>query len=80
MQVFPQSVGTGVGFSATVDSDATKARLAIEKRLGHPMTCTRGDGIVSCEAKLADRKTVVLMANLGAEKPTLVGCYYFYQN
>ncbi len=80
VQVYPQSVGMGVGFSATVDADATKARVAIEQRMGHPMTCTRGDGVLSCELKLAERKTVVLMADLGVEKPTLVGCYYFYRN
>jgi hypothetical protein len=80
LQVFPQSVGMGVGFSATVDIDATKARNILETRLGRSMTCERGDGVLSCELKLADRKTVMLMANLGAEKPTLLGCYYFYQN
>lgn len=79
-QVYPQSVGMGVGFSVVVDAGAAQARAAVEKQLGQPMSCSTGDGVRSCEIKLGAKKTVLLMTGQnGQAKTSLVGCYYFYQ-
>ena len=79
-QVYPQSVGMGVGFSLVVNADFAQARAAIEQQLGKPMTCATSDGVRSCELKLGPKKTALLMNGLnGQAKTSLVGCYYFYQ-
>jgi hypothetical protein len=79
-QVYPQSVGMGVGFSVALRADLAQARAAIENQLGKPMACAKGDGMQSCELKVGTKKTVVLMAPLnGPAKTSLIGCYYFYQ-
>lgn len=79
-QVYPQSVGMGVGFSLTVKAGFGATRAAVERRLGKSMACTSGDGMQACELQVGPKKTVVLMAPLnGAAKATLMGCYYFYQ-
>ena len=77
-QVYPQSIGMGVGFSVLVDADLPTARRLYEKQLGRPMTCHTSDGMTSCELVLGDRKTALVMAEAGAGRPTLAGCYYFY--
>lgn len=79
-QVFPQSVGMGVGFSLTVDADHTQIRTGIEEQLGKPLTCKYSDGIRACEVNLGTNKTAILMTDLdGRAKSSLVGCYYFYE-
>jgi len=79
-QVYPQSVGMGVGFSLVVNADFAQARAAIEQQLGKPMTCATSDGVRSCELKLGPKKTALLMnGQNGQAKTSLVGCYYFYQ-
>ena len=79
-QVYPQSVGMGVGFSLVVNADFAQARAAIEQQLGKPMSCTTGEGVRSCELKLSPKKTALLMnGQNGQAKTSLVGCYYFYQ-
>jgi hypothetical protein len=79
-QVYPQSVGMGVGFSLVVNADFAQARAAIEQQLGKPMNCTTGEGVRSCELKLGPKKTALLMnGQNGQAKTSLVGCYYFYQ-
>lgn len=79
-QVYPQSIGMGVGFSLVVNADFAQVRAAIEQQLGKPMTCTTSDGMRSCELKLGPKKTALLMTGQnGPAKTSLVGCYYFYQ-
>jgi len=81
-QVYPQSVGMGVGFSVIVNAtfDATKA--AFEKRLGKSLSKCEppSDNMRTCELEIGEKKTIALMAedNPKATK-TLIGCYYFYE-
>ena len=80
MQVYPQSVGMGVGFSLTVSADHARVRAGIEQQLGKPMTCATSDGVRSCEIELGSKRTAVLMTDQdGRAQSSLVGCYYFYQ-
>lgn len=79
-QVYPGSVGTGVGFSLTVSASHARLRAGIEQQLGKPMTCSTSDGIRSCEVELGAKKTVLLMTGQdGRDQSSLAGCYYFYQ-
>jgi len=79
-QVYPQSVGMGVGFALTVNADRARARAEIEEQLRRPMTCATTDGVRSCEVPLASGRTAVLMAEQNGRAPSsLVGCDYFYQ-
>ena len=79
-QVYPQSVGMGVGFSLVINADFAQARAAVEKQLGKPMSCTTSDGMRACEAPIGEKKTAMLITGQnGAGKTSLVGCYYFYQ-
>ena len=79
-QVFPQSVGMGVGFSVVVDAPFVRVRQLVEKQLGKPLACESGDGMRGCELKLAEKKSLVLMAPEAASSTqTLLGCYYFYE-
>lgn len=79
-QVYPQSVGMAVGFSVALDADLAQARSSVEKQLGKPMVCSTSESVTACELKLGPKKTVVLMtAQNGLAKTSLLGCYYFYQ-
>ena len=79
-QVYPQSVGMGVGFSLIVNADHARARAGIEGQLRRPMTCATSDGVRSCEVPLGSGRTAVLMTEQNGRAPSsLVGCYYFYQ-
>jgi hypothetical protein len=80
-QLFPASVGMGVGFSLTVDATYAGARKALEKAMGKPLQhCEDSDGMKACEFAVAPQRTVTLMA---ADDPksrqSLIGCYYFYE-
>jgi hypothetical protein len=80
-QVYPESVGMGVGFSLIVDVTFDTAKAALEKRLGKLMKCEApSDNMRACELEIGEKKTVALMAedNPKAAK-TLIGCYYFYE-
>lgn len=77
--VFPQSVGTGVGFSMLVGGDLASVRKLFEARLGKPMTCATSDGTPTCELNVGAKKTVILMSEGPRSQTTLAGCYYFYQ-
>lgn len=81
LQLFPNSVGMGVGLSVTVDAPFDKARQAIEKVAGKPLgKCETGDGMRSCALEIAEKRTLMLMAEDNAKATTtLVGCYYFYE-
>jgi hypothetical protein len=80
-QLYPQSVGMGVGFSVAVKADFASTRAALEKALGKKIAkCEKGDGMLSCELQIAEKRTVMLIsAESGTEKNTLFGCYYFYE-
>jgi hypothetical protein len=80
-QLFPNSVGMGVGLSATVDAPFDKARQVIEKASGKSLAkCETSDGMRSCELEIGEKRTLVLMAEDNAKATTtLVGCYYFYE-
>src|SRR5581483_10389871 len=80
-QMFPGSVGMGVGFSLMVDATFDDARRAAEKAIGKPLQkCESGEGMRTCELALAPQRDVTLLAG---DKPgthqTLIGCYYFYE-
>jgi len=77
--VFPQSVGTGVGFSMMVGGDIAQVRKRYEAQLGKPMTCATSDGSPTCELQVSAKKTVILMSEGPRSRTTLAGCYYFYQ-
>jgi hypothetical protein len=79
-QVYPQSVGMGVGFSVVVNAGFAQARKSLEQQLGKAMTCSTSDGVRSCEVELGAKKTALLMTGEnGQAKTSLLGCYYFYQ-
>jgi hypothetical protein len=80
-QVFPNSVGMGVGFSVTVTGRFDETRKAIEKRLGKRLGhCETGDDMRMCELEIAKERTVTLMAEDSPKATeTLVGCYYLYE-
>jgi hypothetical protein len=80
-QVFPGSVGMGLGFSVLVDASFDVAKQALERKLGMPLgDCETGDGMRTCELSIAEQRTVMLASNDPPnDKTTLVGCYYFYE-
>jgi hypothetical protein len=80
-QVFPESVGMGVGFSATVDADFNTTRAGLEKALGKKLGhCERGDGMNACELPIGEKRTVTLMAEDSPKaRQALIGCYYYYE-
>ncbi len=80
-QVFPDSVGMGVGFSLTVDATFDDARKAMEKSLGRKLEeCESGEGMRNCGLKIAPQRTVTLMAeDRPGARNALIGCYYFYE-
>ena len=80
-QVFPESVGMGVGFSVLVEATFDVAKQALERKLGKALQqCETGDGMQTCELPIAEQRTVTLMSGVPPnDKMTLVGCYYFYE-
>src|SRR5580765_2691275 len=63
LQVYPESLGMGVGFSVVLDAPFDTARehaeKALEKALGQ---CETGDGMRTCGLEIAKERTVTLMA------------------
>jgi hypothetical protein len=80
-QLFPDSLGMGVGFSVLVDATFDVARQALEQKLGKPLRqCETGEGMRTCALPIAERRTVILMSgDPPNDRTTLVGCYYFYE-
>jgi hypothetical protein len=80
-QVFPESVGMGLGFSVLVDATFDAARRALERDLGKPLRqCETGEGMRTCELPIAEQRTVTLLSgDPPNDKTTLVGCFYFYE-
>lgn len=79
--VYPQSVGTGLGYSVIVEAGFDPVRKGLEKHIGKPLgQCGVADGMKSCEHKIAEKKTIVLMEGVRGKNPqTLLGCYYYYE-
>jgi hypothetical protein len=80
-QVFPESVGMGVGFSVTVDAPFDAVRKSVETLLGKKLgKCETSDGMRACELELAPQRTVTVMAGDDPKShATLVGCFYLYE-
>ena len=80
-QVFPGSVGMGLGFSVLIDAPFDVTKQAVERDLGKSLgPCEASDGMQSCELSIAEQRTVILASNDPPnDKSTLVGCYYFYE-
>ncbi len=80
-QVFPASVGTGVGFSVLVDATFDVARRAVELKLGKPLgQCGTGEDMRTCGAPIAAQRTLVLLSgDPPNDRTTLIGCYYLYE-
>ena len=81
MQVYPESVGMGVGFSVLVDATFDKTKRTLEQRLGKSLLkCTASDGMRTCELEIGKMRTFMLMAEDSAKSSsTLLGCYYYYE-
>jgi len=80
LQVYPESVGMGVGFSVILDAPFDTAREHAETALGKALgQCETGDGMRTCGLEIAKERTVTLMAGEhDTTRRTLLGCYYFY--
>jgi hypothetical protein len=80
-QLFPNSVGMGVGFSVTVEAKFDEARRRLEKTLGKKFVhCETSDGMRACELQIAKKRTVMVMAEDDPRATsTLIGCYYLYE-
>jgi len=80
VQIFPGSVGMGVGLSVLVDATFDKAKATFEKILGKKIAkCEASEGTHDCELQLAPERTFMLMTADNAPNQTLVGCYYLYE-
>ncbi|HXC55469.1 MAG TPA: hypothetical protein VNU97_09250 [Rhizomicrobium sp.] len=81
VQVYPSSVGMGVGFSVLVDAPFDKARPLVERAVGKPLAhCDTSDGMKSCELGIAEKRTLTLMTQDDPKiVQTLIGCYYYYE-
>lgn len=79
--VYPQSVGTGLGYSVIVEAGFEPVKKRLEKNIGKPLgQCGVADGMKSCEHKIGEKKTIVLMEGIRGKNPqTLLGCYYYYE-
>lgn len=80
-QLYPQSVGMGLGYSVIVNASFDAAKASLEKQMGKPFDhCQTASEGKSCERELAKQKTVMMMEGSRGSKPrTLFGCYYLYE-
>lgn len=80
-QLFPSSLGMGLGFSVLVNASFDAARQAVERDLGKPLQeCQAGEGMQTCELPVAEQRTVILVSEGPPnDATTLVGCYYYYE-
>src|SRR5580700_8397236 len=52
-QVFPQSVGMGVGFSVTVNANFDKTKTTVEKKIGKSLKqCESGENMRTCALEI----------------------------
>jgi hypothetical protein len=80
-QVYPESVGMGVGFSVLVEAPFDKARRSLEKSIGRPLgKCETSDNMRTCGLELGEKRTLMAMAEDSPKATTtLLGCYYYYE-
>jgi len=80
-QLYPDSVGMGVGLSVSVAAAFDETRRKLEAVLGKPLgQCETSDGMRTCALKISDMRTVMVMAEDNPKAATtLVGCYYYYE-
>ena len=80
-RVYSSTIGMARGFSVAVEAPFETTKKNVEKSLGTPLKqCETSDGMRTCNLTIAEKKTVMLMADAtGKEKTTLVGCFYFYE-
>ncbi len=80
IQVYPQSVGMGVGLSVLVDATFDTARKTFEGVLGKKIAkCEASEGSRDCELDLAPQRSFMLMTADAVPNQTLVGCFYLYE-
>ena len=79
-EVYPESVGMGVGFSVLVDAEFDKVKASLEAQVGKTIgECSKEGDSRSCEHTIGEKKTLLLMeGGRGKNAKTLFGCYYFY--
>jgi hypothetical protein len=79
-EVTPQSMGMALGFGLTLKGRIDDIRPAYERVLGRAMEgCAKEADMSSCELRLGDKKTAVVMApTRHADQGALMGCYYYY--
>lgn len=80
-QLFPDSVGMGVGFSVLLDGSFDTVRKTVEKKLGKSLSkCDDGENMRSCELEIGEKRTLMLMAqDVPKTNSALLGCYYYYE-
>lgn len=80
-QVFPESLGMGLGFSVLVDATFDVAKRALEQSSASRCANARpATGMRICALPIAEQRTVTLMSgDPPNDKTILVGCYYFYE-
>jgi len=79
-QLYPDSIGMAVGFSAVVSGSFDATRRSVEKIAGKPLKdCESGEGMKTCQLELAPKKTILILGTGKGDKTTLVGCAYYYE-
>lgn len=80
VQLYPQSVGMGVGYSVIVSASFAATKASLEKQMRKPFDrCDAASEGKSCGRELAKEKTLMLMeGSRGKDPKTLFGCYYLY--
>lgn len=80
LQLYPGSVGMGVGLSVLVEATFDKAKATFEGVIGKKITkCESSEGSHDCELELAPQRSFTLITADNLPKQTLVGCFYLYE-
>jgi hypothetical protein len=80
IKVYPQSVGTGVGFSLQLVGSLAQVRAQVEQVLGKSLDCSVSDEVMSCGFEIDPKRTITLAADGdGTGKTSLLGCFYYYE-
>ncbi len=84
VEVYPGSVGMGLGFSVVVDAEFDKVKASLEKQVGKRITeCSFQENTRECGHSFAESKTLTLTEvtkpTKGKNAKTLFGCYYYYE-
>ena len=81
VEVYPGSVGMGLGFSVVVDAGFDNVKTSLEKQVGKRITeCSFQENTRDCGYSFAEKKTLTLTeVTKGKNAKTLFGCYYYYE-